>query len=296
MTDAFDDPRFEQDLRAVLVDLAPDAAPGSLRAAVAAVPARRASRSSSRGRAMLAAIGLAAAVVIAVVGIGLVGGRLPVGPAVAPPTGAGPSGEPSLSPAAVTLTFDVVTPDGSMATKDQVVAVEDVMKARLHAYGIGTFSTSAGDDRITFEMALPSADPTSRTSLRELLGATGVFSIVLLGADPVSPGDHVTGAPLFTGDALTDARVGSDQGGAPTLDLTLDAPAATALAGATRTHVGDYLAIAVDGKAVSTPVISEEISDGKVQVSFAGDDTTPARLAAILQSGQLPLPVEAVTP
>ena len=35
MTDVFDDPRFEQDLRAVLVDLAPDAAPGSLRAAVA---------------------------------------------------------------------------------------------------------------------------------------------------------------------------------------------------------------------------------------------------------------------
>ena len=175
MTDAFDDPRFEQDLRAVLVDLAPDAAPGSLRAAVAAVPARRASRSSPRGRAMLAAIGLAAAVVDR---------RRRDRPHRRPAAGGArsrssdrrrPIGEPSLSPAAVTLTFDVVTPDGSMATKDQVLAVEDVMKARLHAYGIGTFSTSAGDDRITFEMALPSADPTSERPCASCLARPACF-------------------------------------------------------------------------------------------------------------------------
>ena len=43
-------------------------------------------------------------------------------------------------------------------------------------------------------------------------------------------------------------------------------------------------------------MINEEISDGRVQISFAGDDTTPARLAATLQGGLLPLPVEVVTP
>jgi hypothetical protein len=308
MTDMLqDDPRFERDLRAVLADLAPDAAPGSLRTAVAGVPGRPVVRAHGGTRMLLSAIGLAAVVVIAIAGIGLVGGGLPVGPAVAPPTGGAPSAVASPSAAAVSLTFRVVTPDGSMATKDQVLAVEDVMTARLQAYGIGTFSSSGSDDRITFEMTLPSTDPTSRTSLRELLGATGAVSMVLLGADPVNPGDQVTGAPLFTGAAVTDARVGSDQAGTPTLDLALDDPAAAALAGATRTHVGEYLAVVLDGRAVSTPVINGEITDGRVQISFAGDDTTPARLAAILQAGlahrtpgtytgTLPLPVETVTP
>ena len=307
MTDpAPDDVRFEQRLRDVFADLAPATAPASLRAAVAAVPARRAGHAPGRARLLVAAIGLAAAVVLAVAGFGLLGGR-PVGPAIAPPTGGAPSASASPSPAGVTLTFRVVTPDGSMATKDQVLAVEDVMTARLQAYGIGTFSSSGGDDRITFDVPLPSADPTSTTSLRELLGATGSMSMVLLGANPLNLGDHVTGAPLFTGDAVTDARVGTDQGGTPTLDLTLDATAAAALADATRTHVGEYLAVALDGKAVSTPVINEEITDGHVQISFAGDGTTPGRLAAILQAGlalrtpgtyrgTLPMPVEAITP
>ena len=86
-----------------------------------------------------------------------------------------------------------------MATKDQVLAVEDVMDARLHAYGVGLFSSSASDDRITYEVPLPQGDATTVDSLREVLGPTGVFSIALLGADPVDAGAHVTAAPFVHG-------------------------------------------------------------------------------------------------
>ena len=123
-----------------------------------------------------------------------------------------------------------------------------------------------------------------------------MFSIALLGADPVDVGAHVTAPPLVTGDAVTDARTGTNQAGTPTLDLTFDAAGSAALADATRTHVGEYLAVALDGIAVTVPVINEEIPDGRLQITFASDDTTPARLAPILSSGPLPLPVEAVTP
>ncbi len=78
---AHDDTRFEQDLRAVLADLAPDAAPASLRAAVAAVPGRRERQAPGRGRALLAVLGLAAAVVVAVAGIGLLTGPRSILPA-----------------------------------------------------------------------------------------------------------------------------------------------------------------------------------------------------------------------
>ena len=48
MTDLrVDDAAFEQELRGVLADLAPNAAPGSLRSAVAAVPARAGRRGRS---------------------------------------------------------------------------------------------------------------------------------------------------------------------------------------------------------------------------------------------------------
>ena len=290
-----DDAAFEQELRGVLADLAPNAAPGSLRSAVASVPARTGRRSPVR--ALLAAAALAAAVILVVGSIGLVGGPRPVLPGTGrPASGDVPTAVPSPSPATVRLTFDVVTADGSMATKEQVDAVESVMDARLHAYGVGTFSSSAGDDRITYEVLLPQGEATTVDALREVLKTTGAFSISLLGTDPVDVGTHVTTPPLVTGDAVIDARTGVDQSGTPTLDLTFDATGASAIADATRSHVGEYLGIALDGDAIVVPVINSEILDGRMQLSFATDDTTPARLAPILQSGPLPLPVEAVMP
>ena len=60
--------------------------------------------------------------------------------------------------------------------------------------------------------------------------------------------------------------------------------------------MGEYLAVALDGIAVTVPVINEEIPDGRLQITFMPDDTLSARLAPIVSSGPLPLPVEAVTP
>ncbi|HEY4190211.1 MAG TPA: hypothetical protein VGM28_07305 [Candidatus Limnocylindrales bacterium] len=301
-----DDAAFERDLRRVLAGIAPDAAPASLRAAVAGVAARPARRGTSKGRGLIAVVGLAAVVVIGVASIGLL-----VGPRELPPGGGTPvpgdvpSVPASPSPGQATLTFRVLTPDGSLATKPQIDAVATVMEARLRAFGIGNFSSAASDDRITFDIPMP--EGTSISELRDLLGATGVLSIALLGASPVNPGAPVHGSPLLSDNAFTDARVGTDQTGAPTLDLAIDAQAAGVFADVTRTHVGDYLALVLDGVAISVPVIRQEIPDGRLQFSFPTGDATAARLAAILEAGlavslpgpdqsRLPLPVEQVTP
>ena len=278
MTDVFDEPRFEQDLRAVLVDLAPDAAPG-VAARGGGAPCLLDARASPRpaGGLLIAVVGLAAAVVIAVVGIGLVGGRLPVGPAVAPPTGGVPSAVPSPSPAAVTLTFDVVTPDGSMATKTQTDAVGSVMAARLRAYGIGTFSSSYSDDRITFEMALLGTRARHRSPRCATCSASPARSRSgSLGATALEPGDRVEGSPLFTGDAVTAARLAANGSGAPTLVPGAGCAGRDGAGGRHAEHVGEYLVIALDGRAVAAPMINEEIVDGR-DADLASAATTRRR-------------------
>jgi SecDF, P1 head subdomain len=294
MTDRpLDETDFERALRATLEDLAPGTTPAALRAAVAAVPRRRRRGLAARGRPLFAVIGVAAALVMAVAGLGLVAGlRLPDG-------GLSPVGSPppaSPTPGPTMLTFQVVPANGSTATKAQVEAVGDLLAARLRAYGIGTFSWSASDDRLTFEVDEP-LDAASRATIRSLLGSTGSFSIGQPVATPPAVGERVSGPPLLTAEAIQGSGVGTDQLGNPTLDLTLTAQAATVFADATSAHVGDYLPIALDGVAIAVPVIKAPIPDGQLQVAFSSDDTTSAaRLAAILQAGPLPLPVEPVAP
>ena len=294
MTDLLlDDGAFERALRAALDDLAPDRTPDSLRAAVAAVPLRRGRGRATRGRMLFAAMGMAAAVVVAVAGLAVVTGpSWSIG--VLAPDGTPPPASPT--PGTETFVFRVVPADGSTATKAQVTAVDDAMAARLRAYGIGTFSSSAADDRITLEVPMPPGAG-SREAIRALLGTTGVFSVGQPVATPPEPGDRVDGPPLLTGEDVTSATAVTDQAGVPTLELTLTGSAAAALADATSAHIGEYLPIALDGVAIVAPVIQAEIPGGQILISFSSDDTTTAaRLAAILQSGPLPQPVEAVTP
>ena len=294
MTDRrLDEGAFERALRATLDDLAPHATPAALRAAVAAVPVRPQGRLAARSRTLFATVGMAAALVIAVAGIGFVAGmRLPDGGLS--PAGSLPPASPTPGPA--TFTVRVVPADGSTATKSQVQAVSDVLSTRLAAYGLGSFSSSASDDEITIDVP-GMVDARSRDAIGSLLRSAGSFSIGQPVATPPAELDHVTGPVLLTGVSITDSRVGTDQLGNPTLDLTLAAPAAAAFADATRTHIGEYLPIALDGVAVAVPVIQAPIPDGQLQIEFAADDRlSAAQLAAIIRGGPLPLPVEVVTP
>ena len=181
--------------------------------------------------------------------------------------------------------------------RTQVDAVESVMEARLHAYGVGTFSSSASDDRITYEVPLPQGDATTVDALREVLGTTGAFSIALLGADPRGrraptspPAARHWGRRHRRADRHRperDAHARPDvrrRGGRGHRRRHPDARGRVPRDRARRGR---------DRRAGHQRARS---STGASQLSFATDDTTPARLAPILQSGPLPLPVEAVTP
>ncbi len=97
----------------------------------------------------------------------------------------------------------------------------------------------------------------------------------------------------LTGEYLTDARVQIDsQYGEPYVSMNLDKKGARLFERITEANVKKRLAIVLDGRIYSAPVIQEKISGGEARIT--GNFTTEeARdLAIVLRAGALPAPVK----
>jgi len=240
----------------------------------------------------------AAAVVIAVAAIA----------SVLTPRGGVPvvGGEATLAPAGgLHLEYEVLPVDGLVPSITDIQGMQDQLGARLRSAGLAEFriGLATEEDRITVDIPALPDDPSVVGEIRALLSATGRLDFVPLGTSPVDTGqviDLEQFPPLFAGDQITDAIVGSDQSGARTVNFTLGPEATSLFADYTAGHIGEYFAIALDGKAVSVPVIQETIPNGEVQVSQGGIGGFPKdeaqRLIAILRAGALPFPLREVIP
>jgi hypothetical protein len=293
------DTRFEQDLRLVLSDMAPADVPAALRASVAAVPRTQPWRSSPRlwlGRPRLAALGaLAAVIVVAAVGVALLlGGRL--GGNVA-----GPSAPPSVAPTPAvtswtTLTYAVgarpipaASPLPGAAANRTPLAVAT---ARLEAARIPYSAQATADG---FSVTVPTDQSAAAA---DLVGATGEVAFVPMGSQPVQAGatlDLSAHPPLFGSDGIASASAGVDQTGNATVDIVLSPTARDEFATYPAAHIGDYLAITIDGQVLADPVIQSSIPNGEVQVTAAGvggfGPAEQANLVAVLSSGPMPGPL-----
>ena len=97
--------------------------------------------------------------------------------------------------------------------------------------------------------------------------------------------------PILDGGMLTDAHVGFDQNNRPLINFTLNAEGAEIFGDFTGKSVGKHLAVVLDGKVYSAPVINERIGGGSGQIS--GDYTVMEAkdLAIALRSGSLLAPI-----
>jgi preprotein translocase subunit SecD len=113
-------------------------------------------------------------------------------------------------------------------------------------------------------------------------------------------GTRVKGQPylvqkrvILTGADLTDAKVdlSGSSGKGPAVSMTFNSRGARAFALATEENVGKRLAIVLDDKVYSAPVIQEKITGGRAQISgrFTVEEATD--LAIVLRAGSLPAPV-----
>ena len=97
--------------------------------------------------------------------------------------------------------------------------------------------------------------------------------------------------PILDGGMLTDAHVGFNQNNRPLINFSLNAEGAEIFGDFTGKSVGKHLAVVLDGRVYSAPVINERIGGGSGQIS--GDYTVMEAkdLAIALRSGSLLAPV-----
>jgi preprotein translocase subunit SecD len=100
---------------------------------------------------------------------------------------------------------------------------------------------------------------------------------------------------LLTGDLLSDARVAFDsQFNEPYVSLTFDSTGARIFERITGENVNKRIAIILDGKLHSAPVVRERIAGGRAQVSGGFTLTEATDLAIVLRAGALPAPVDVI--
>jgi protein-export membrane protein SecD len=92
---------------------------------------------------------------------------------------------------------------------------------------------------------------------------------------------------VLDGSFLSDARVGQDQFGRPVVEFSLTLEGADIFADVTKNNVGKRLAIVLDEKVRSAPVIQTEILGGKGQITGKFSQEEVNTLVSILKSGAL---------
>ena len=97
--------------------------------------------------------------------------------------------------------------------------------------------------------------------------------------------------PILDGGMLTDARVEFDKNNRPVISFTLNSEGAQIFGDFTAKNVGNHLAIVLDGKVYSAPVINERIGGGSGQISGNYTMEGAQDLAIALRSGALLAPI-----
>ena len=193
--------------------------------------------------------------------------------------------------------------DSAMAT------LKEVIERRINIFGVSeplVQTESAGlvsgnrDERLI--VGLPGI--TDIDQAVELIGQTPVLEFRLahpdteeiLKANPnVSPNELFITTGL-SGRYLSRARVEfNPTTGAAVIGLEFNKDGGELFAQVTREHKGEILAILLDGAILSTPVIVDEISNGKAQITGSFTPEEAKNLVRNLNYGALPVPITLAT-
>lgn len=98
--------------------------------------------------------------------------------------------------------------------------------------------------------------------------------------------------PILDGSMITDARAAFDHNNQSIVSFSLDAKGAKIFGEFSGANVGKRMAIVLDGKVYSAPVIRERIGGGSGQISGGFSIEEASDLAIALKSGALPAPME----
>ena len=191
-----------------------------------------------------------------------------------------------------------------LKTSSQDQALE-IVRRRIDEIGTNEPNIlKRGNDRILVE--LPGLDDPMR--IKSLLGKTAnlTFRFVTnnddesFGAEKLKYQDSIEESMvskriILSGDNLLDAQARmNNETNETVVSFTLDRVGAKRFGKATSTGVGKQLAIVLDGKIISAPVIRDTIASGSGQISGGFTFQSATDLALLLRSGALPAPLNII--
>ncbi|MDO4696331.1 MAG: protein translocase subunit SecD [Neisseria sp.] len=175
----------------------------------------------------------------------------------------------------------------------------------------------AGVERIVVQ--LPGVQDTAKA--KDIIGRTATLEVRMVSDDPVliqqalsgnvpsgyellySAGEQprpelVSKQVELTGDNINDAQPSFDEQGGPAVSINLDSSGAGIFAQLTRENVGKRMAmVLIDqgrSEVVTAPVIRQEISGGRVQISGSMNVAEANDTSLLLRAGSLAAPMEIV--
>jgi preprotein translocase subunit SecD len=185
--------------------------------------------------------------------------------------------------------FGVAEPNVYKQGRDQLVIQLPGIKNPQEAI---SFIRTAG--RLEFKLVDTGSD------LQKALGGTVPEGREILYSEDVAESGKVSRQPyllyrqtLLTGDRLKEAKVGIDEYGKPSVNITFDNDGAKIFERITGENVDRQLAIVLDGVVHSAPRIKDRISGGSAQITGNFTHDEAARLAIVLRES-LPAPMKIV--
>lgn len=192
--------------------------------------------------------------------------------------------------------------------QDSLAALQAVIERRVNAFGVGEpvvqveQGGALGNGQYRLIVELPGITDVNEAVRRIGETPTLEFKLVKQGQEqnltdangnPVASSFTDTG---LTGKYLTGASLQFGAGSAiqstPVVQVTFNSQGAKLFGDITGKNIGRELAIFLDGKLISAPVIQDSIQDGKAVISGNFNAQTAKELATNLNLGALPVPIE----
>jgi preprotein translocase subunit SecD len=211
----------------------------------------------------------------------------------------------------VSIVYQLVPADGQQVTTAQLDATVTVLRNRLNSAGIDGTVEKLPPDQVSVGV-VRAAD---LTAVSGRLVAPGKLSFVLLPkaiyGDAMAAGDTPLPAAGETIDkALVDTAqfTGADlevskiyaaadphNSGYWGIHFAFTGDAGTRFATWSGQHINEFFAIVLDQEVQSVPYIQSQITGGEGEITGAFTEAEAKSLAAVLQSGQLPVPLREIS-
>ncbi len=215
----------------------------------------------------------------------------------------------------LSVVLQAEAPPGHTISHDDMVTLKQIVENRVNGLGVSEpLIQIQGGNRIVVE--LPEIKDPERAI--KTIGQTGLLEFIDAGDTYIPPNTRVrttyrvsqgldtTGTvtstspfdkvftTIVTGKELKSASTSLDEYGKPQINFSFKPEGAKKIADFTSKNVGKYMAIVLDGKVISCPVIKSPIPDGRGRITGNFKLEEAKSIAIQLKYGALPYPLKVV--